>query len=68
VSLRRRSDGQTSLRGLSACGQWSPWRKYSSRSVRGQRRIYGKCKRYGKREVVVYFAPSAPDARGARSF
>jgi DNA-directed RNA polymerase subunit M/transcription elongation factor TFIIS len=36
------------------CGQHDPWRKYSSRTVHGQRRIYVKCKRCGAREVIVY--------------
>lgn len=44
------------------CGQWDPWRKYSSRSVHGQRRIYVRCKRCGKREVIVYFAAGRPAA------
>lgn len=36
------------------CGQYDPWRKYSTRVVRGQRRVYVKCKRCGRREVIVY--------------
>ena len=36
------------------CGQYDPWRKYSTRTIRGQRRIYVKCKRCGLRDVVVY--------------
>lgn len=39
------------------CGQWQPWRKYSSRVVEGQRRIYARCKRCGKREVICYYPP-----------
>ena len=36
------------------CGKWNPWRKYSTRVVKGERRIYVKCVNCGKREVVVY--------------
>ena len=36
------------------CGKWQPWRKYSTRVVRGERRVYVKCTRCGAREVVVY--------------
>ena len=36
------------------CGQVAPWRKYSTRVVRGERRIYVKCKRCGARDVIVY--------------
>lgn len=36
------------------CGQWDPWRKYSSKVVKGQRRMYVRCKRCGKREVVIF--------------
>jgi endogenous inhibitor of DNA gyrase (YacG/DUF329 family) len=36
------------------CGQADPWRKYSSRIVRGERRVYVKCVRCGKKEVVTY--------------
>ena len=38
------------------CGQYDPWRKYSTRTVRGERRVYVKCRRCGAREVVVYRA------------
>ena len=38
------------------CGQHGPWRKYSTRTVRGQKRVYVKCKRCGAREVIVYRA------------
>jgi len=46
------------------CGQYSPWRKYSTRLVAGERRIYVKCCRCGARDVVIYrlagpkFAPT----------
>lgn len=36
------------------CGQHAPWRKYATKTVRGQKRVYVKCKRCGAREVVVY--------------
>ena len=36
------------------CGQWQPWRKYSTRVIKGERRVYVKCIRCGAREVVVY--------------
>jgi ribosomal protein S27AE len=36
------------------CGKWQPWRKYSTRVIKGERRIYVKCVRCGAREVVVY--------------
>lgn len=47
------------------CGQWQPWRKYSTRIVDGQRRVYVRCKRCGKRETVVYYLPesAAQDGR-----
>jgi len=45
------------------CGQWNPWRKVSSRVVKGCRRIYVKCCRCGRRETVEYRTgePSAPE-------
>jgi len=36
------------------CGKWQPWRKYSTRVIKGERRVYVKCIRCGAREVVVY--------------
>lgn len=36
------------------CGKHDPWRKYSTRYVNGQRRIYVKCMRCGAKDVVVY--------------
>ncbi len=39
------------------CGQWNPWRKYSTRIVGGVRRIYVRCRRCGRREVIVYVLP-----------
>lgn len=36
------------------CGKHNPWRKYSTRNIRGERRIYVKCARCGAKEVVVY--------------
>ena len=41
------------------CGQWQPWRKYSTRIVDGQRRVYVRCRRCGKRETVVYYLPGS---------
>ncbi len=40
------------------CGQYDPWRKYSTRILGGIRRTYVKCCRCGAREVVVYRLPS----------
>lgn len=37
-----------------ACGQWNPWRKVSSRIVKGKRRQYVKCRRCGRKETVEY--------------
>ena len=39
------------------CGQYMPWRKYSCHKVQGQKRVYVKCWRCGKREVILYFPP-----------
>lgn len=36
------------------CGQVQPWRKTSSRVVRGERRIYAKCWRCGARSMILY--------------
>lgn len=36
------------------CGKWQPWRKYSTRTYKGVRRVYVKCAQCGKHEVVVY--------------
>lgn len=36
------------------CKQRDPWRKYATRVVNGERRIYVACRRCGKHEVVVY--------------
>ena len=36
------------------CGQWMPWRKVSSRVVKGVRRVYVKCKRCGRAETIEY--------------
>lgn len=44
------------------CGKWQPWRKYSTRIVKGERRVYVKCANCGKREVVVYRGKSAETA------
>jgi len=41
------------------CGKHLPWRKYSTRTVRGERRIYVKCVNCGKHETVVYRAVSS---------
>lgn len=39
------------------CGQFKPWQSYSTRVVHGQRRQYVRCKRCGKRDVIIYFPP-----------
>ena len=36
------------------CGQHDPWRKVSSRVVKGERRLYVKCRRCGRKETIVY--------------
>ena len=36
------------------CGQWMPWRKVSSRIVKGVRRQYVRCKRCGRPETIEY--------------
>lgn len=36
------------------CGKHNPWRKYSTRVIKGVRRDYVKCIRCKMREVVVY--------------
>lgn len=36
------------------CGQWEPWRKVSSKLVKGRRRVYAKCCRCGARETIEY--------------
>lgn len=36
------------------CGRINPWRKYASRIVNGERRVYVACARCGKKECVVY--------------
>ena len=36
------------------CGQWQPWRKRATKIVRGQRRVYVKCRRCGHHETVIY--------------
>lgn len=38
------------------CGQLNPWRKYSTRCLRGKRRVYVKCRRCGATDVVIYVA------------
>lgn len=43
------------------CGQYSPWRKTSSRVVRGERRIYAKCWRCGARSMIIYRRRAAVD-------
>lgn len=42
------------------CGTWNPWRKYSTRVIKGERRVYVRCRTCGKREVIVYRAPDKP--------
>lgn len=36
------------------CGAANPWRKYASRVVRGEKRIYVVCKVCGAHETVVF--------------
>lgn len=36
------------------CGAAMPWRKYASRIVGGERRVYVKCRVCAKNEMVVY--------------
>ena len=38
------------------CGNMQPWRKYSPRVNKGERRVYVKCISCGTREVIVYRA------------
>ena len=47
------------------CGQWNPWRKVSSRTALGVKRVYVRCFRCGKRETIEYRAPacSVPSAQ-----
>lgn len=45
------------------CGKVNPWRKYSTRVVRGERRDYVKCVRCGKREMVAYRSKDTIRAR-----
>ena len=42
------------------CGTWQPWRKYSTRVIKGERRVYVRCRTCGKREVVIYRSPDKP--------
>lgn len=41
------------------CGQWNPWRKTSSRLVKGLRRLYVTCRRCGRKETVEYRLPAS---------
>lgn len=41
------------------CGKVNPWRVYSTRVVRGERRKYCVCKSCGAKETVVYRLKSA---------
>lgn len=45
------------------CGRWDPWRKVSTRIVKGRRRVYAKCVKCGRRETIEYRLPevSAPE-------
>ena len=45
------------------CGQWMPWRKMTTRTVKGERRQYSKCCRCGARETIVYKqrTPTVPE-------
>ena len=36
------------------CHQYDPWRKTTSRIVKGERRLYVKCRRCGQKETIVY--------------
>lgn len=42
------------------CGQWNPWRKVSSRTAGGVKRVYVRCFRCGKRETIEYRPPACP--------
>lgn len=46
------------------CGISDPWRKYATKVVRGERRIYCYCRVCGARETVVYRseAKKVPDS------
>ena len=37
-----------------ACGQLDPWRKVSTRTVKGVKTTYVKCRRCGAKETVKY--------------
>lgn len=45
------------------CGRWDPWRKVSSKLVKGRRRIYAKCVKCGRKETIEYRPqePTAPE-------
>lgn len=36
------------------CGQHDPWRKRRSLVVKGERRVYVRCKRCGHKDIIVY--------------
>ena len=49
------------------CGQWNPWRKVSSRTTGGVKRVYVRCFRCGKRETIEYrTTPSLAPRSGAK--
>lgn len=48
------------------CGQWNPWRKVSSRIVKGRRRIYCVCARCGRKETIEYRAREDLRPNGAQ--
>lgn len=36
------------------CGQWMPWRKVSTKIVKGERTQYSRCCRCGMKETIIY--------------
>lgn len=36
------------------CGQWMPWRKVTTKFVKGEKTQYSKCCRCGAKETIVY--------------
>lgn len=45
------------------CGKWQPWVSYARTTVRGQKRVYARCKRCGTRATILYCPPTQPDNR-----
>lgn len=36
------------------CGQWDPWRKVTTKVVKGEKTQYSKCKRCGRKETIIF--------------